>query len=759
MKILAVVDVPDKMNKLKAIFREVLPETILLTAQNEHDGIALSIAENPDIILFDLNAAEKNFFELCRLFKTDQRIRKIPLVLLTVRDGDTSIRAKALEAGVEAFLCKPIDPIELTAQIRVLTKIKQLEVREQDEKIRLEKLVDERTLELNKSNELNKSLLQTIPFGMDIVDESGNILFVSEKMAELLGKDAVGKKCWHLYKDDRVQCSTCPLIKGIALGDTYLNESVKVVGGKTFQVSHTGMIFEGKKAMLEIFQDITEKKEVEKQVKLLAHSLESISECVSVTDESDIIIYVNKSFTNTYGYSKEELIGKHISILRPTDIALEHVRNILSETIEGGWRGEVINRKKDGTLFPILLSTSIIKDEDGTPIALVGAAIDISDMQKSRKELVAAKEKAEESNRLKSAFLNNMSHEIRTPMNHIMGFSSLMSSAPSNEKDAYAEIILSSSNQLMTLIENMIMLSRLQSEKAEIDVHKFKPSHLLQNLADSFNNRGRNPDVPILVNFAEGTVDLVIRNDQNKMKLLLVNLISNAIKYTFKGYIEIGLKLRKNTLTCYVKDTGMGIPAEEQNKIFDSFYRGEQAIAMVIGGAGLGLSIVRELAGALNGAIEVESLPGQGSCFCFTIPIEPDSTMQLEEGSGRFRHLPLNEVSILVAEDEPINFLYLDILLKSKVKKLDHARNGKETVEMAAKNHYDLILVDLKMPEMDGFEATRKIKQDMPHIPVIAQTAYVTTEDKAKAIGAGCDDLIAKPIKKEKLIEMIEKYT
>ena len=316
------------------------------------------------------------------------------------------------------------------------------------------KLADER---LRESNELNDTLLHTIPFGMDIVDTDGNVLFINDNLKQMVDKDFVGKKCWNLYKDDETQCGGCPLIKGVDLGETSSYETSRVLGGKTFQISHTGMMFQGRKAMLEIFQDITERKEVEKRIKLLAHSMESISECVSVTDNNDKIIYVNKSFLHTYGYTLEELIGQHTSILRSPDIRQEHVRDILPETIEGGWRGEIMNRKKDGTLFPILLSTSIIKDDEDQAIALIGVAIDITDMRKSRDELLAAKELAEENNSLKTAFLNNMSHEIRTPMNHIMGFSSLMKEAHADEKDAYADIILKSSNQLLTLIEDVIL--------------------------------------------------------------------------------------------------------------------------------------------------------------------------------------------------------------------------------------------------------------------------------------------------------------
>jgi CheY-like chemotaxis protein len=179
---------------------------------------------------------------------------------------------------------------------------------------------------------------------------------------------------------------------------------------------------------------------------------------------------------------------------------------------------------------------------------------------------------------------------------------------------------------------------------------------------------------------------------------------------------------------------------------------------MVIGGTGLGLSIVKELVTTLNGKLEIESEPGKGSCFSFTIPIEIANELQNTERHTLSAYKPMDEVTILVADDEPVNFLYLEILLKNKIKRLDHAHNGKEAVEMAANNRYKMILVDLKMPEMDGFEAAKRIRQNLQSIPIIAQTAYATTEDREKAIQAGCDDLIAKPIKKDILIEMIQKY-
>ncbi len=903
IKVLAIDDNEDNLISLKAIIQDAFPDSTLFTATNGADGIELAITRDPDVILLDIIMPDIDGFEVCRQLKSDERVLNIPVVFLTALGGDMRSHIKALEVGAEAFLSKPIDVYELTAQIRAMVKIKTAYEEKRDEKVRLKKLVFERTEALEKElierkraeeavkkseerfrrisssisdisysckidtngytiidwlygatekitgysideifamkcwgkividddftifkshildllpgttdscqlrlkkkdgsivwvqataecvkehedtkftvlygglvditkqkladeslqeiNRLNKSLLQTIPFGMDIVDEFGNILFINENLAKYFDDNVIGHKCWMLYRGDQKQCVECPLFKGIEIGETDLYESVGILGEKTFQISYTGMVFQGKKAMLEIFQDITEKKEIEKRVNLLAHSLESISECVSVTDNNDIIIYINKSFIHTYGYTADELIGQHISMLRPANIAMEHIRDILPETIDGGWRGEIMNRKKDGTLFPILLSTSVIKDDNDHPIALIGVAIDISEMRRSRMELIAAKEQAEESNHLKSAFLNNMSHEIRTPMNHIMGFSSLMVDAKGEEKDSYAEIILNSSNQLLTLIENVILLSRLQSEKLEANNQEFSPVVLITNIVKMFNPDKQKNNITLNVRIPEEYSDLSVSSDLEKIRQIMINLTSNAIKYTFEGFIELGFEYQPESIKFYVKDSGIGIPFPEQQKIFDSFYRSEQTTSLAIGGAGLGLSIVKELVGTLNGTLGLESEPGNGSCFYFTIPLEQSDTQKQETQSARIAHQPMEEMTILIADDELINFQYLDILLKNRVRKLDHAYNGKKAVEMAAKYSYNMILMDLNMPEMDGYQATKKLKQNFPSIPIIAQTAYATTEDIEKAMLAGCDDFIAKPIKKEVLIEMIQKY-
>ncbi len=611
---------------------------------------------------------------------------------------------------------------------------------------------------LHESYALNNSLLNTIPFGMDIVDEDGNILFISENLKKLSSGEAVGSKCWSIYRDDKTQCTECPLRGGLNIGKTELYETSGVLGGRTFQISHTGMMYQGKKAMLEIFQDITDKKEIERKVKLLAHSLESISECVSITDMNDRIIYVNESFLQTYGYLEEELIGKNINIVRPPEMENMQIRAILPKTIEGGWRGEIMNKRKDGTMFPILLSSSVIKDENGKLIALIGVALDISDMRRSRDELLQAKEKAEENNRLKSALLNNMSHEIRTPMNAIMGFSDLMKEADADEKISFAEIINNSSHQLLSLIDEVMFLSRLQSEKMPLLKSMFNPAELVSEVKRMYDMPQVDRGLVLLESVPQQYRQLTVTGDFAKIRQVLSNLVSNALKYTFKGYIEIGFDIKANKIEFFVRDSGLGIPDYEQAMVFEAFYRGEQAISLAIRGTGLGLNISQELVKLMGGNIGVSSIPGSGSRFHFTIPLEKANLDGVNKPSGKQVRRATRDLAILVVEDEPDNARYLKVILKNESKSVDFAVNGKDAIDMASRNLYDLVLMDLKMPVMEGVEATQRLKALFPDLSIIAQTACSSQEEIDIAIKAGCSEVIVKPISKEKLHEVMDRY-
>lgn len=650
IKILAIDDHLDNLISLRAIIEDTFPDSTIFTAQDGQHGLELIIAHDPDVILLDVVMPGMDGFEVCRRIKEDVRISDIPVIFLTALGSDKRSRLKALEIGADAFLSKPIDEAELTAQIKAMLIVKHHHQKQKYEKEYLTALVTERTEELLKelkertqaeelllqSNELNNSLLQTIPFGMDILDENGNIIFISENFKKLIGEYSINRKCWEVICDKKERCTNCPLEKPIKIGETNIIEVDGILGGRSFQISHTGMMFKGRKAILEMFQDITE-------------------------------------------------------------------------------------------------------------------------MKRSREELVLAKEQAVESNKLKTAFLNNMSHEIRTPMNHIIGFASLMQEAAPADKDLYAEIILKSSNQLLSLIEDVIQLSRLQSEKIRIDKREFLPAELVNQVIKYYSNGNVKNSNLLISSIPENFKNVTIVTDLEKLNVILMNLVSNAVKFTFQGTIETGFKVDDDKVTFFVKDSGTGILTKEQDRIFDTFYRGENALTLVIGGAGLGLSIVREYIKALRGSIEVESTPGKGSIFTFSIPV------QFANNSGSLASTAVigqevRKLSILIADDEEINYLLLEILLKDVITKIDHASNGKMAHEMAHQQKYDLIFMDLRMPEVNGYESTKALKRDFPETPVIALSAFTSQEEMELARLAGCDDFIAKPVKKQVLFDAISKF-
>jgi PAS domain S-box-containing protein len=380
------------------------------------------------------------------------------------------------------------------------------------------------------------------------------------------------------------------------------------------------------------------------------------------------------------------------------------------------------------------------------------------DRKKGEEDLLVAMQQAMESDKLKSAFLTNMSHEIRTPMNAIMGFADLLPDSDTEEKDKYAEIIRKSSSQLLSLIDDIVYLSRLQSERMPLQNQGFMPAEMIRDLFEMFNHPQIKKNLTIIGTIPPDYEQIIINSDKSKIKQVLTNLTSNAIKYTYEGSVEIGFGIIANHVEFFVQDTGIGIPEKEMEHIFDSFFRGERVISEAIGGTGLGLNIAKELVELMGGQINVQSGVNLGSRFYFTIPLELSETSIWEVSIKPSIKKTWNHLNILIAEDEADNFMFLDIILADKVNRIDHALNGKIAIEMLAKERYDIVLMDLKMPVMGGIEATRKIKSQWPDIPVIAQTAYALPSEKNKAFEAGCDGYLAKPIKKEILFEIINSF-
>jgi PAS domain S-box-containing protein len=439
---------------------------------------------------------------------------------------------------------------------------------------------------------------------------------------------------------------------------------------------------------------------------------------------------------------------------------LVRFRKSVDETVRNGvpYSQDYRIVRPDGVTRYIHDEGEVAYDEQGNPHVFFGTTQDITDRKLGELELIATRDLAEENDRLKSAFLNNMSHEIRTPMNAIMGFSELLMESDDESKEKYCRIINRSATQLLALIDDVIRLSRLQSEKMPVNLSVFSPVDLVNAVVQIFSLPDQLKNVKLKVRVPAKHNRLMIRSDQEKIHQILSNLVSNALKYTKTGTVETGFLYLNQAIEFFVEDSGIGIPKHELPRIFEKFFRGDEVISAAIGGTGLGLNIARELVELLGGTIGVNSEQGKGSRFYFILPVEWVEMQPESVKEGTVQATEMNELVILVAEDNHENYLLLEVLLKPMVKRIDHAVNGVEVLDMVATNHYDLVLMDIKMPVMSGIEATTLLKEKYPELPVIAQTAYAQPEEKESALAAGCNAYIVKPIRKEVLLNLIKKF-
>lgn len=548
--------------------------------------------------------------------------------------------------------------------------------------------------------------------------------------------------------------------------------------------------YDDQKAILANIRNITQRRIAEEALRESEEKYRSLIESSPAgifIIRSDKIIYTNPAGVKVLGYNSfEEISGKNIyTILDP------EFRRIAEHRLELATR-KVINApielrlyKADGS--ELWAETVSLPFEFYGSRAVLIMGFDITKrkkveellLQKNKEiensnheyavlnqKLKAAKEKAEESDRLKSAFLSNMSHEIRTPMNAILGFSELLIKATLTEKKKteYIEIINSSGNQLLSLINDIIDISKIESNQIVIDnSSQVNLNDVFKHLSVIFSGKAKSKNILLDYSVELDTSQALVFIDEIRLKQILVNLIGNALKFTHAGYVRYSVSLEKKELLFSVEDSGIGIEPQLQTIIFERFRQADGSTTRDYGGTGLGLAISKALVELMGGKIGLSSMPGKGTAFFFTLPYTPNESyaVPLDEYAdpGEIEEKMWAGKTILLVEDEEVNILFLEELFYPTGINLLVARNAAqayERVKMSTK--IDLILMDIKIPEVNGYQIARVIRKKLPDIPVIAQTAYALAEERKKIMESGFDDYISKPISKTTLFNILSKF-
>ncbi len=533
-------------------------------------------------------------------------------------------------------------------------------------------------------------------------------------------------------------------------------------------------VYDAKKRLVGVTMsgmEITQRKKTQEKLQLLSKVFMDATDPILIENTKGIIIDLNKEAEKQFGWSDNELKGQHF-----TKLVSPHNHKNINHWFESCKKGKIVNNietqkiTKTGKVVPILLTLSLLTDKKNNPAAIVSIAKNISNLKEVEIELKKAKDKAEEANRLKSEFLANMSHEIRTPMNAILGFSEILQDKLNEnpENSTYIQGIVNSGKNLLNLINDILDLSKIEAGKLEIKSAPVNPEELIKEIQQIFYLDTQKKGLAFKIEIDPELPDRLLL-DETRLRQVLFNLIGNAVKFTNQGEISVtvtALSHKNNQssidLLFEVSDTGIGIPQEEQELIFEPFRQRDGQDSKQFGGTGLGLPITKRLVEMMQGTINIESEPDKGSKFSIYLRgLEvPAFPVTKKEKKKNIRDINFEPSKILIAEDMESNRMVISgYLMQYKNIQIIEAENGKQALELAMQHKPDLILMDINMPVMNGVQAISKLRQsdETKPIPIIALTAYAMKE-QTRSLEKITNGYLKKPVSKQDLINMIARF-
>ena len=627
-----------------------------------------------------------------------------------------------------------------------------------------------------------RSLIESSSDAIFCVDEMGQCKFTNSLFASTFGKTPdyfIGKTFWDIYPKEHADHRFEATKRLFTTGESESLEVEVPLPDRTlyFLATTNPIKDETGKVILNLTHaaDITALKHTEEVLKTtLARNealLDAIPDMMFVFDSNGVIVDFHAENHDELYTKPETFLGKNLDGILPKELADLTYKKIASVLVSG---------KPDYLTYSLEIKGETKHFESRYVVCCNGQVLsivrDITDRKKSENELSIAKEHAEQSDRLKSAFLANMSHEIRTPMNGILGFAELLKEADlsGEEQQDYIDIIQKSGARMLNIINDIVDISKIESGQMEVSVSETNINKQIDFIYTFFKPEVEKKGIKFSYNTPLHDKEATLTTDREKIYAIFTNLVKNAVKFTNTGSIEFGyfhglvcrdkacLVSTTPTIVFYVKDTGIGIPKDRQKAIFERFIQADIDDKRAFQGAGLGLSITKAYIELLGGKIWLESEPDKGSTFYFTIPYyteKPVKPITANLISDQDNKSVIKKLKILVAEDDETSEILITTVIKAFGKEFLNVKTGVQAVETCSKNpDIDLILMDIQMPVMNGYEATRQIRQFNKDVIIIAQTAYGLTGDREKAIAAGCNDYISKPIRKDDLIGVIKKH-